>query len=221
MIGLFCFIQLGCNKGGFDPANFAINLEYPEQDSKCEEGVEQNGTMVIPFKWKPQGNLTSFILVLNDEQITITDTEVDQEGLYVFDYAVVFNQNYEWKITSQDIESDIRTFRTPTASKNNNNVPLAVKFVSPSFSGSNNSMVVTFNWFGGDSDLDNNLRYDAYLHPNSDISIANNIDSKTNLTSTTTEFTILNFDPNKYYYLLVVAKDDENEAHSILKFSQF
>lgn len=220
IIGFFCFIQLSCNNG-FEPANFAIHLKYPDQDSNCEEGIEKNGSIIIPFKWAPQGNQTSFTLILNNEEIPI-EQHREENGFYVFDYPVKFNKDYKWQIISEETKSnEERAFRTPRASENINNVPLAVKFDTPTFNGNTNSMKVTFTWEGGDADLDGNLKYDAYLNSNADISTTNNIDRKTNLPLPTTEFTITSFNPNKEYYLLVVAKDDENEAYSILKFKQF
>lgn len=220
LISLFCLLQYGCD-GGFEKADFAINLEYPEPNSSCEEGIANGNLLTIPFKWKPQGDLMSFTLVLNDSQISISDFTIDDDGFYNFDYDVNFNEDYVWQIVSENIESDSRTFRTPIVEENNNNVPLAVKFGNLTYNGDNNSMDVTFTWEGGDSDNDGNLKYDAYWSPNEDVSTSNNSGEETNLTSPTVTFTILNFDSDRDYYILVVAKDGENSASSILKFRQF
>lgn len=219
-IGLTFFIHVSCS-GEFEPSKFAINLEYPEPESSCEEGVPNDNTIIIPFKWKPQGEITTFILVLNNNQIPITDFETDEDGFYEFKYDVNFNEAYEWQITSTQVASDKRIFRTPIAEENNNNVPLAVHFGAPEFFPGTNSMDVTFTWKGGDLDNDINLKYDAYWHPEGDISTANNSGKLLDLTSPTVTFTILNFNPNRDYYLLVVASDGENLAFSTLKFRQF
>jgi len=221
-LSIVCFIQLGCD-GGFEKADFAINLEYPEQDSKCEKGEETENSFVIPFEWTPQGNLTSYVLILNGDSISINDDELEQNDTkLVFRYPVKYNTDYIWMIKSDETTSKDRSFRTPvpTAEIEINNVPLAVKFGNPTFNGDTNSMTVTFTWEGQDNDQDGNLKFDAYIHNEADISTTNKTNQKLN-TSSPTEFTILNFDPNRYYYLLIVAKDNVNEAHSILKFKQF
>tara|TARA_Y100000782_G_scaffold33402_1_gene37120 strand:+ start:137164 stop:137853 length:690 start_codon:yes stop_codon:yes gene_type:complete len=220
LIALCCFVHYSCS-GEFEASKFAIILEYPEPNSKCEEGVPNDNTITIPFSWKPQGELTSFTLLLNDIEIDITDFETNQDGFYEFKYDVNYNEAYEWQITSTQASSDKRNFRTPIAEENNNNVPLAVFFNAPEFFPGTNSMDVKFEWQGGDLDNDGNLKYDVYWSPEENISPTNNSGMSTDLTSTTVTFTILNFDPNKDYYLLVVSKDGENSASSILKFSQF
>ncbi|MEP2059981.1 MAG: hypothetical protein ABJJ05_19380 [Maribacter litoralis] len=219
-IGLSFFIHYSCS-GGFEASEFAINLEYPDPDSNCEEGVPNDNTITIPFKWKPQGDIASFTLVINDDQIQITDFETDEEGFNIFNHDVNFNAAYEWQINSTQIDSEKRNFRTPIAEENNNNVPLAVFFNEQEFTPGTNSMDVKFEWEGGDLDNDGNLKYDAYWSPEEDISTTNNSGMSIDLTSPTVTFTILNFDPNKDYYLLVISKDGENSASSILKFRQF
>lgn len=220
-LSLACFFQLGCDSG-FEAANFAINLEYPEPNSKCEKGIETENSFVIPFEWTPQGNLTDYKLILNDEPIIINPADIEKnENQLIFRYPVSYNTAYTWRIESSEITSNSDFFRTPIPGQEINNVPLAVTFGTPTFRGNSDSKTITFTWEGRDNDNDGSLRYDAYIGTSSDISTSNNSGQQTNLTSATVEFTLPNFDSNSYYYLLVVAKDNVNEAYSILKFKEF
>lgn len=219
-IVFFCFVlQYSCT-GDFEPDAFAINLTYPGLDSDCEEGEPSGSLLKLPFRWQIQGDLSDFTLLLNDEAIPVVDPVIDDEGTFNFDYEINYDQDYEWSIQSGTFKSKLRTFRTPIAGENNNNVPFAVKFDTPTYDGDTDSMDVTFTWRGGDFDNDINLRYDAYWSLDETVSISNNSGEATDLTGTTVTFTILNFNPNQDYYILVIAKDGESSASSILKFRQ-
>ncbi|KAA2219129.1 hypothetical protein [Maribacter flavus] len=213
-------IQLSCQKGEFDPAEFAINLVYPEPNSKCEKGEEVANSIIIPFEWSPQGNIQTYTLILDEVEVSIDPENIEEKegGNLVFKYPVEYNKDYTWQIKSNVAESDEDKFTTPLPDQEENQVPLAVNFEQPEIDGN----TINFKWTGGDSDNnDSFLRYDAYIGDSSDVGISNNIDFDTNLTIGEVSFTIPNFDPNRDYFLLVVAKDGVNEAYSILKFSQF
>ncbi|RKR14649.1 hypothetical protein CLV91_0727 [Maribacter vaceletii] len=217
---LLCLLHYSC-KGEFEEATFAINLKYPDQDSNCEEGTDNGNSITIPFKWEIQGDLTTYTLILNNTPFPIENYDKDDDGVLTFQQALEYNKKYEWQIISENVKSDLRSFRTPIEGNNNNNVPLAVLFKAPTYQQLGNSMEVSFEWEGGDIDFDGSLRYDAYWSTKADISVTINDGGNTNLTSPNTKFSIPNFDPNKDYYILVIAKDGENSASSILKFSQF
>lgn len=218
-IVFFCFaFQFSCT-GDFEPDAFAINLKYPGPDSNCEEGEPSGNLLKLPFRWQPQGDLSEFILTLNGEAIPVVDP-IEVEGTFRFDYEINYDQDYEWFVQSGTFKSELRTFRTPIAGENNNNVPFAVKFDTPTFNGNTDSMDVTFTWNGGDADNDGNLKYDAFWSPEETVGISNNSGEATDLTSATVTFTILNFNPNQDYYILVIAKDGESSASSILRFRQ-
>lgn len=217
-------IQLSCQKGEFSPAEFAINLKYPEQDSKCEKGEENGNSLTIPFEWTIQGEFSSYTLILKkemqdeSERITINMEDIQQiDNTLIFRQPVDYNTPYTWQIRGDETPSNSHAFRTPVPTVEINNVPLAVNFEQPEIDGN----TINFRWTGGDSDNNDILLYDAYIGNSSDVGVSNNIDFETNLTIGEVSFTIPNFDPNSDYYLLVVAKDGVNEAYSILKFSQF
>lgn len=213
-------IQLSCQKAGFEPSQFAINLVYPEPNSECEKDEEVANSIIIPFEWSTQGNIQTYTLILGEKEVPIDSENIEEKegGNLVFKYPVEYNKYYTWQIKSDVAESDEDKFTTPLLNQEENQVPLAVNFEQPIFDGN----TITFSWTGGDSDNNESfLRYEAYIGNSSDVGVSNYIDFDPNLTIGEVSFTIPNFDPNRDYYLLVVAKDGVNEAYSILKFSQF
>ncbi|MBO0323534.1 hypothetical protein J0X14_14590 [Muricauda sp. CAU 1633] len=219
-VGLVGFALLSCD-GSFEPDEFAINLKYPEPNSKCEEGTTVGGRISIPFRWELQGNISSFDLVLNGETIDAQPVLID--GTYQFDWEVDFSSDYKWKVVSDLASSEERVFRTPSALPNDNNVPLAVKFNETVLvSTSGGTTQITVRWTGGDQENDGNLKYDAYWSRDANISPENetNGGESKDLVNTSVTFQIPNFDANEYYYILVVARDLENAAYSTLKYCQ-
>lgn len=217
--GFFYFLLIGCD-GSFEEDTFAINLKYPEPDSKCEKGVPSSNGIIIPFQWEPQGDITNFELILNGEPITAAPKTLDN-GILEFKLEVNYSTSYSWKIKSSETESKVREFRTPSSEPNDNSVPLAVTFnanvvVTPQ----NNSTSIAVSWTGSDQENDGSLRYDAYWSTSESISPESNDGEEKNLTDPLVTFSIPNFDANAYYYILVVARDSENAAYSTLKYCQ-
>lgn len=216
IIFFFAFLFLSCD-GKFEAAKFAINLEYPELDSKCEKGTPNGNFMTLPFQWKPQGDITNFSLVLNDDIISITPNELDGDILE-FKFDVEYSETYSWKIISGDIESEVRKFTTPSSEENNNDAPFPVVFNEAEYSASG----ISISWSGGDADINDIIRYDVYWHINDQISSEIYTDKIPDLQNRATILEIPNFDANKEYFILVIAKDDKNnKSFSIKKFCQF
>lgn len=217
--GFFYFLLIGCD-GSFEADEFAINLKYPEPNSNCEKGTLSSNGISIPFQWEVQGEISSFELILNDEVVSINPRTLD-DGTLRFDLQVDYNSSYSWKIVSNEADSKVQEFRTPSGEPNDNSVPLAVTFderviVTPQ----SNTTNIEVRWTGGNRENDGTLRYDAYWSTNEAISPENNDGEEQNLTNPIVTFSIPNFDTNTYYYILVVARDSENAAYSILKYCQ-
>ncbi len=219
-ICFFYALLISC-EGSFDADTFAINLRYPEPNSKCEKGVPNGDKLTLPFQWEPQGDISSVELILNDESIAI-EAFPNEEGLFEFEFNVEYSTEYSWKIKSNEVESEARTFQTPSATPNDNNVPLAVTFDPNVIVGTTqtNSKSITVNWSGDDKDKDGNLRYDAYWSRTDDISPDKNAGEEKNLTEATVTFSIPNFNPSEEYYILVVARDLENSSFNVFKYCQ-
>lgn len=216
--GFFYFLLISCD-GSFAEDTFAINLTYPEPDSKCEKGVPSGDGIIIPFQWELQGDINNFELILNNEPITVEPKILDG-GVLEFEVKVDYSTSYSWQIKSPQTESTVREFRTPSSEPNDNSVPLAVTFNPIVITPQNNSTSIAVSWIGSDQENDGSLRYDAYWSTNEFISPENNDGEEKNLTDPLVTFSVPNFDANAYYYLLVVARDSENAAYSTLKYCQ-
>jgi len=222
----FLVLFLSCEEGEFTPADLAIELQFPNDNERCEKGINLPGenAFEIRLEWRVVGTIDSFELFINGEKeenfVPSFDTE---ESVYFYRRKFQYSaEDYEWKIVGANdsgAESPVFTFTTPARASNNNTAPYPVSFTNHSFS--NN--VLTVIWDTEDLDAEDNvsLVYDAYYFTDENVSTAIFSERKENLSDEQVQFEIPNFSPTQDYFVLIVARDNSgNESYSRAKFCQ-